>query len=102
MIERLPHENVGVGVGTAARSEHVGYAGLLLSQARNGLELTQLMIDTAPIGDTALVADPVTLRQRGAHVEVHPPSSAARSCSTSVTSMYREPRPMCPAPAGIF
>lgn len=74
VIEQLPHENVGVGVGAAARSEHVGYAGLLLRQARNGLELVQLMIDAAPISDTALVADPVTLRQRGEQVEVHIPA----------------------------
>ena len=74
VIERLPHDNVGVGVGTAAHGEHAAYASLFLSQARSALDLVQRMIDAAPVSDTALVADPVTMRQRGQHVEIRLPA----------------------------
>lgn len=73
VIGRLPGDNVGVGVGTAVRNEHLGYVGLLLGQVRNGLELIQLMIDAAPISDTALVDDPVTLRHEHDQVEIRVP-----------------------------
>lgn len=73
VIDRLPHVNVGVGAGLAARTEQIGYLGLLLSQARNGLELIQLSIDAGPLTDTALVDDPVTLVRRADKVEVRLP-----------------------------
>jgi AraC-like DNA-binding protein len=72
-IERLPNDNVGVGVGTTIRMESFGYAGMFLTQVKNGLELLQLTIDAAPITDTALVVDPITLRQDAGRVEVRFP-----------------------------
>ena len=74
VIERLPQDNVGVGAGLSARTEQVGYAGMLLTQARNGLELLQLMVDAGPLTDTALVDDPVTLVRRDGTVEVRLPA----------------------------
>lgn len=73
VIGRLPDDNVGVGAGTAFRHDNVGYVGLLLNQVRNGLELVQLSIDGAPISDTAMVDDPVTLRHHGEQVEIRLP-----------------------------
>jgi len=72
-IERLPEDNVGAGAGLAARTEQIGYAGLLLSQARDGLELLQLMVDSGPLTDTALADEPVTLVRCGGDGEVRVP-----------------------------
>lgn len=74
VIDLLPQDNVGVGAAIALRTEQIGYAGLLLSQARNGHELLQLMVDAGPLTDTALVDDPVTLVRRAGQVEVHLPA----------------------------
>jgi len=74
VIDSLPHDNVGVGVGLFARIEQIGYAGMLLSQAPNALELLQLLVDLGPLSDTALVDDPIKLVRRAGKVEVRLPA----------------------------
>jgi len=75
VIERLPHENIAVGAATSFRIEDSTYAGMFLTQARNGIELLQLLVDASNgVSDTALIDDPVTLTQRNGHVEVRLPA----------------------------
>jgi AraC-like DNA-binding protein len=74
VTDALPDENVGVGAGSYAHVEQIGYAGLLLGQARNGLELLQLIVDAGPLTDTALVDDPITLVRRAGCLDVRLPA----------------------------
>lgn len=70
LVARLPNDNVGVGIGKLAQPEHYGFLGQFLRQARNGLELVQMMARSSVVGDSALVANPARVEVHGEEVHM--------------------------------
>jgi AraC-like DNA-binding protein len=75
LIERLPDENVAVGLGMLVRPEHYGFLFQAAPHLSCGLELLQLMARLLPQTDTACIAEPVLVSLRGELVELRWPAS---------------------------
>jgi Arabinose-binding domain of AraC transcription regulator, N-term len=75
LIECLPDENIGVGLGSFARLEHAGMFWAFLKYLSNPLEVLHGLRRFAPFGDSSCIDDPVTILELEDRIELRYPKA---------------------------